>query len=170
MKRTGLQPDARDRSRELRRDASPVERKLWHSLRKSFPEAHFRRQVPMGSYFADFACHAHKIVIELDGDSHAHSQSYDAARTRFIEGEGYLVIRFGNNDVMTNLDGVLTELSMRLVTPTPNPSPQGGGERFVSTTNPTLFGGGEFSFHHQSNRPPCGEGGAASAASGGGVK
>jgi very-short-patch-repair endonuclease len=132
MTRVRQSAETIERSRTLRRDASPVERTLWHGLRRSFPQAHFRRQVPLGSYFADFVCHSHQLVIEIDGDTHAHSQNYDAARTEFIQSEGYRVIRFGNNDVMSNLDGVLTAISLHFdQAPTPNPSPRGGG-KFMS--------------------------------------
>jgi very-short-patch-repair endonuclease len=85
---------------------SPVEATMWNALR-TLSDYHFRRQVPLGRYYADFACHAAKLVIELDGDTHATSQIYDAERDRFMRGEGYEVMRFPNNEVMGNLDGVL---------------------------------------------------------------
>ena len=93
---------------------------LWRGLKEAFPDAHFRKQVPFGPYYAAFACHAAKLVIELDGSQHADAASYDAARTTFLENEGYRVIRFWNNDVTNNLDGVLTAISEFL-------PPRGGG-------------------------------------------
>ena len=130
MKRLDLKPGAVSRARELRRDASPVERSFWRALRQSFPHIHFRRQAPLGSYYADFASHAYKLIIELDGDSHAYRQNHDEARTRFLEAEGYKVVRFANNEVMRNISGVMESLKHFFdLTPTPNPSPHGGGVR-----------------------------------------
>jgi very-short-patch-repair endonuclease len=86
-----------------------AERTLWRVLRgykdKGF---HFRRQVPMGPYVADFACHPAKLVIEVDGGQHglAGHQAADDRRTEWLEGQGYRVLRFWNNDVLGNADGV----------------------------------------------------------------
>jgi very-short-patch-repair endonuclease len=83
----------------------------------------FNRQFPIGRYICDFVSRGAKLVIELDGDSHAHSVSYDAARTRFLEQEGYRVLRFWNNDVMENLEGVVNRIARELAdSPSPNPS------------------------------------------------
>jgi very-short-patch-repair endonuclease len=120
MKRLALKPGTVERARKLRREMTPQERMLWHGLKEAFPSVHFRKQVPLGLYYADFACHAAKLVIEIDGGQHADAIAYDAARTAFLESEGYIVIRFWNNDVTTNLDGVLTAISEFL-------PPRGGG-------------------------------------------
>ncbi|WNO54697.1 endonuclease domain-containing protein [Stakelama saccharophila] len=96
------------RSRELRRNATDAEKMLWRLLRETVPGAKFRRQVPLGPYFADFCSHAARLVIEVDGGQHAEAVAQDAARTRFIEGEGYRVIRFWNSDVQDNPNGVMT--------------------------------------------------------------
>jgi very-short-patch-repair endonuclease len=108
-KRQLLPPLTAERSRALRRNAGEPERIVWAMLRKAFPVAKFRRQVPLGPYHADFCSHGARLVIEIDGDTHAGtaSEERDAVRTRFLEGEGYRVIRFSNGDVMTNLDGVV---------------------------------------------------------------
>lgn len=92
---------------------TPWERTLWHALKASFPDTHFRKQVPFGPYTADFACHAAKLIIELDGGQHGEASqvTHDAARTRFLDAEGYTVLRFWNNDVTTNLDGVIAAIS-----------------------------------------------------------
>ncbi len=111
MKRLALKSGTTERARKLRREMTPQERILWHALKQAFPDTHFRKQVPLGSYFADFACHASKLVIELDGSQHADAVPYDAARTAFLDNEGYTVIRFWNNDVTTNLDGVLAAIT-----------------------------------------------------------
>jgi very-short-patch-repair endonuclease len=72
------------------------------------PSLKFRRQVPFGTYHADFCSHAAKLIVEVDGDDHARRVTTDAIRTRFLENEGYRVIRFANSDVMDNIDGVVT--------------------------------------------------------------
>lgn len=73
--------------------------------------ASFRRQHPIGPYFADFCCTSLKIVIELDGGQHADRAEYDAARTAFLERKGFAVIRFWNNDVTEGLDGVCEQIT-----------------------------------------------------------
>ncbi|WP_455155899.1 endonuclease domain-containing protein [Sphingomonas zeae] len=102
------------RSRELRKNAGEPERRLWRALRETLPGMKFRRQVPMGPYHADFCSHSARLVIEIDGDDHMSKQESDAARTGFLEHEGYDVIRFTNTDVMTNLDGVLDRIGARI--------------------------------------------------------
>lgn len=119
MKHLALKADTVERSRQLRRDATDAERALWQGLRDAFPDAHFRRQVPLGPYFADFASHRHHLVIEVDGGQHGEAQANDDARTRYIAGEGYRVLRFWNNDVLDNLDGVLTTIDNALNSPPP---------------------------------------------------
>lgn len=94
-------------ARRLRRDMTEVEKALWSRLRRAQLEGFkFVRQFPLGPYIADFACRSAKLVIELDGGQHADSTT-DAARTRLIEAHGYRVIRFWNNDVYSNIEGVL---------------------------------------------------------------
>jgi len=110
--------------------ATDAERKLWWHLRHriSTPRTHFRRQVRIGRYIADFVCHARRIVIEVDGGQH--ESAADEKRTKDIEAHGYRVLRYWNNDVLSNIDGVLEDIvSAITTTPTPNPSPQGGGEQ-----------------------------------------
>ena len=93
---------------------SEPERRIWAALRQAFPGTKFRRQVPFGLYHADFCSHAARLVIEIDGDDHAHKLAKDAVRTAFLANEGYAVLRFGNDDVMRNLDGVVTAISEAL--------------------------------------------------------
>ncbi|HEY4920943.1 MAG TPA: DUF559 domain-containing protein [Xanthobacteraceae bacterium] len=119
-------------SRAMRKAPTEAEKKLWWHLRHRLttPETHFRRQVRLGRYIVDFASHKANLVIEIDGGQHAEQVAADAERTKFLEAEGYRVIRFWNNDVLTNIDGVLEAIQHALTTtPTPDPSPQGGGER-----------------------------------------
>jgi very-short-patch-repair endonuclease len=121
------------RARALRRDATEAEKKLWQHLRQPpFKQHHFRRQATIGPYFADFASHQLRIVIEVDGGQHSLSTS-DEARTRYLEANGYRVLRFWNNEVLQNTPGVLMAIDTAINAdrpPTPDPSPPqaGGGE------------------------------------------
>ncbi len=122
-----------DRQREfahrMRTEPTDAERVLWQRLRHDIVlvGSHFRRQALVGPYIVDFASRKAKLVIELDGGQHDEPRAADATRTRHIEAAGYRILRFWNNDVLGNLDGVLNEIQCAL-TPTPDPSPQGGGE------------------------------------------
>jgi len=104
------------RARELRRDMTPAERKLWQHLRDGHLDgAHFRKQHAVGTYFVDFFCARSKLVIEVDGDSHAVQVEYDAERTRWLnEEKRYRVIRFTNREVLGNIDGVLEAIRAAL--------------------------------------------------------
>jgi very-short-patch-repair endonuclease len=121
-----FKPRNTKRAKELRQQASTAERRLWQFLSNSQLGGHkFSRQIPVGPYFADFACRKAKLIVELDGYSHDVRVGYDAARTRFIEAKGYRVVRFNNEDVMKNVEGVLTMIGLELAElslPTPNPS------------------------------------------------
>ena len=104
----------RSNARALRRNSTDAERFLWAALRGNrLNGASFRRQVPIENYIADFVCHAAKLVIELDGGQHFSDQAErrDAARSAVIEARGFKVLRFGNNDVMTNRTGVLETIA-----------------------------------------------------------
>ncbi|HQV02845.1 MULTISPECIES: endonuclease domain-containing protein [unclassified Novosphingobium] len=94
-------------ARKLRRDMTDAERRLWTHLRASQLEGvKFTRQYPIGDFVVDFACRSARLAIELDGGQHADNPA-DDARTQVIEAHGYRVIRFWNNDVLQNTDGVL---------------------------------------------------------------
>ncbi len=100
----------RANARRLRSTSTDAERILWrHLWRIQIDGSHFRRQVPIGPYFADFACHQIGLIIELDGSQHATDDALkrDAARTAFLEAQGHKVIRFWNTEVLTELDAVL---------------------------------------------------------------
>ncbi len=103
-----------DRARDLRRTASAPEWALLRALRDAFPRLKWRHQTPIGPYYADILCFSERLVIEVDGDTHAMAMPYDTARTAFIEREGYRVIRFANADVTQNPEGVLARLAMSL--------------------------------------------------------
>jgi very-short-patch-repair endonuclease len=117
-------------ARRMRKAPTEAERKLWWHLRHrlSLDGSHFRRQVQIGPYIADFACHVLKLIVEIDGGQHGLQLAEDAARTRRLQSEGYRVLRFWNNEVLSNIDGVMT-IIQNAATPTPDPSPQGGGEK-----------------------------------------
>ena len=85
---------------------------MWRLLRQCFPDAHFRFQVPMVRFTADFASHRHRLIIEVDGGQH--SEERDRERTRLIVAEGYRVLRFWNHDVLSNPDGVATVIAAAL--------------------------------------------------------
>jgi very-short-patch-repair endonuclease len=112
------------RARSLRRNATDAERVLWCGLRETLPQAKWRRQVPVGPYFADFLSFSAKLVIEVDGSQHNEAADYDAERTAFLAGRGYKVLRFWNNDVLNNRDGVLASIAASL----PLPAGEGRGE------------------------------------------
>ncbi len=112
------------RSRELRSNATPAERALWARLRnRQLGGTRFNRQVPIGPFICDFVARTPKLVIELDGGQHAVNTLEDARRTRFLEHEGYVVLRFWNNDVLWRVEGVLELILSRLADmPSPDPS------------------------------------------------
>jgi len=86
----------------------------------------FRRQRPVGPYFADFACIEAGLVVELDGGQHAGNAAYDDARTRFMQSQGFRVLRFWNNDVLSQTAVVLEQILLACQNPHPNPLPQAG--------------------------------------------
>jgi very-short-patch-repair endonuclease len=119
MKHLSLDTTAIQRARRLRRDMTPWEWRLWSALKTSFPDRHWRKQGPFArGYTADFACHAAKLIIELDGSQRAEPEAvaHDATRTAFLESEGYRVLRFWNSDVTTNLEGVMATIAPYLDT------------------------------------------------------
>jgi very-short-patch-repair endonuclease len=117
-------------ARALRTDMTDAERMLWQALRgKQLHDARFRRQHPVGKYIADFACPDEKLIVELDGGQHQEQVAYDEARTVFLRAQGWEVLRFWNNEVLENLEGVLAKIVEHLESPPPSqPSPlQGEG-------------------------------------------
>ena len=93
-----------------------AERKLWRHLRALLPSSHWRRQATIGPYFADFACHDARLVIEVDGGQHNLEDQAGAKskRTAYLEAQGYRVLRFWNNEVLGNIDGVMTIITEAL--------------------------------------------------------
>src|SRR5215470_12540026 len=100
----------RKTAKRLRANTTSAEDVLWRHLRRlELNGSHFRRQVVIGPYVADFACLAERLVIEVDGSQHGNDahRRRDQARTRWLESEGYRVMRFWNNDVMSRTEAVL---------------------------------------------------------------
>jgi very-short-patch-repair endonuclease len=95
-------------AKELHRNMSPAEAKLWNHLRAHrMGDVHFRNQHAIGTYIVDFCAPRKKLILELDGSQHLEQGEYDAERTAFFESKGYRVLRFWNNDVMNNIEIVL---------------------------------------------------------------
>ncbi len=105
----------RDRARELRREMTDAERLLWSRLRRRqmFGDK-FRRQQPLGPYIVDFVCLDKRLIVELDGGQHAEQQEYDAERTRWLEEQGFRVLRFWNNQVFDEPESVLRVIADEL--------------------------------------------------------
>ena len=104
-----------EKAQELRRNQTPAEALVWSALRRGQLDCHhFRRQFPKGAYIFDFVCLAAKLVIEIDGSSHDQTVAYDDVRTRYIEDMGFRVIRFSNEDVRENLEGVVETIQLML--------------------------------------------------------
>jgi len=112
------------RARELRANATDAERRLWSILSaRKLAGVRFNRQVPIGPFICDFVSRAMKLVIEVDGGQHDADRDADAQRTRYLEAQGYRVLRFWNNEVMENLEGVAYTIQRALADmPSPNPS------------------------------------------------
>jgi len=117
-------------ARQLRREQTDVERRLWRELRAGrFAAAKFRRQQPIGPYIVDFVCFERDLVIELDGGQHQEQTDYDGRRDDWLREQGLRVLRFWNNEVLQNFEGVLERILIEL-SPSPRPSPiEGEGER-----------------------------------------
>ena len=115
--------------------------RMWLQLRaQRFMGIKFRREKVIGSYIADFAANEPKLVIEIDGQTHDVDDQYDADRTRFLETQGYRVVRYTNLEVMQNLEGVLIHLAAvigELRPPLPTLSPE--GERAILKLNPQML-------------------------------
>jgi very-short-patch-repair endonuclease len=123
-----------EKSRQLRNNMTPQQRKLWYIIRnRQFYGYRFRRQFPLGQYIVDFICREKKIIIEIDGGQHNEIQNiqYDNKRTEYLISEGYKVLRFWNNDIDKNIGGVyeklkeVFEIGENITPPQPSPSREG---------------------------------------------
>ena len=104
----------RTRARELRREMTEPERRLWQIVRAGRLGFKFQRQVVLAPYIADFAARSERLVIEIDGETHGSDIAYDARRTADLEARGYRVLRFTNAEVMSNPEGVTRTILMAL--------------------------------------------------------
>ena len=170
-------PTARTHAKTLRREMTDSERRLWSGLRSEQLGVKFRRQHPLGTYIADFACLAPKLIVELDGSQHARQRVYDLERDAFFRRQGFEVLRFASNEPFINLTGVLQAIANRLemlMTTQDSvsasfqkdcrkriaPSPSGGGPWWGPAAVPLVTVAGP-----HPNLPPEGEGAKAFCAS-----
>jgi very-short-patch-repair endonuclease len=108
-------------AKQLRRNSTDAERLLWSRLRaRRFFDSKWKRQQSLGSYIVDFVCFESRVVIELDGGQHASNKDADVKRDAWLRGEGFVVLRFWNNEVLGNLEGVLVIIA-RYLSSSPHP-------------------------------------------------
>ncbi|MBL9066275.1 MAG: DUF559 domain-containing protein [Sphingopyxis sp.] len=120
----GGRPVALARAKRMRSEPTDAERALWHLLRaKRFVGYKFKRQVPIDRYIVDFVCFADRLIIEADGSQHAES-NYDAERDAYLAEQGFRVLRFWNNDILANTEGVSEVIWAALQDDKSTPSPQ----------------------------------------------
>jgi very-short-patch-repair endonuclease len=120
----------------LRRNATEAERRLWALLRdRRLAGAKFRRQHPIGPYVADFACTKWRLVVEADGGQHAGSAP-DRERTGWLSGQGWRVLRFWNDEILGNTEGVLTAILAAIAEASPRPSPPMGAREDSEKPSP----------------------------------
>jgi very-short-patch-repair endonuclease len=104
-------PKIKQNARDLRKNMTDAERTLWSRIKsRRLQGFRFRRQHPVGNYIVDFVCLELKLVIELDGGQHMDQQQYDERRDSFLKAQGFTVLRFWNNKVMKEVDGVLESI------------------------------------------------------------
>jgi very-short-patch-repair endonuclease len=120
----------------LRRSLTEPERRLWWYLRHRLPAdgTHFRRQVAIGPYVADFCCVRGHLIVEVNGEQHGFdsNRTRDEQRTQFLEQRGFRVLRFSNREVMTSIDVVPDTVLAALGTTSPTPTPPRKGEGIAS--------------------------------------
>ena len=124
-------------SRQLRKEQTRHEKKLWRFLRsRQVGNLKFRRQHVIGSYITDFCCIENKVVIELDGGGHGEDlqKEKDQRRDEFLVQEGWRVVRIWNSDIDENLEGVMEQVWQIVNSPSPQPSPQREREKTATIT------------------------------------
>ena len=138
-----------DRAKEMRKNPTPAEKKLWEALRRRNLNSRFRRQHPISEYIVDFVCLEKQLIVEVDGEIHKYQMDKDAERQLLLEQKkGYAVIRFSNDEVLNNIDSVLSRIERKLEAQKNSPSWGGGWGEVgpqeiisVFTTRPdTIFG------------------------------
>jgi len=137
-----FRPRPTARAQELRNNATDAERKLWLRIsRRQLEGQKFSRQMPVGPFIGDFMCREQRLVIELDGGQHAEDLR-DELRTHYIEAQVYRVLRFWNNEIMENIDGVLATIITALrLSPPPTPSRKREGKNHAPLTPSRLRDG-----------------------------
>ena len=111
-----------EKARAMRKAMTPPELRLWKCLRKLRAEGrHFRRQTPFRAYFLDFVCHRSRLVIEVDGRAHEFRVEHDRTRDAVLLREGYRTLRFSNEAVRDNIDGVMERIRIELGGNVPHP-------------------------------------------------
>jgi very-short-patch-repair endonuclease len=134
MPHTPVDEIQRTRAKQLRRAMTRAETLLWRHLKANrLAGIGFRRQSPMGNYITDFVAHSCKLVVEVDGESHDFEERirHDDRRDQWFVSRGYRVLRFTNDDVMKNLEGVVMAIGLaaeQAAPPSPTLPPQGGRE------------------------------------------
>jgi very-short-patch-repair endonuclease len=124
--RRGGKHDLRELSKRLRSSQTEAEKRLWSMLRaKRLGDWKFKRQEQIGDYIADFVCFRARLILEADGSQHAENPD-DERRDAYLASQGFRVLRFWNNDILTSSDSVATAILAALETPLPNPSPARG--------------------------------------------
>ena len=124
--RRGGKRDLRALAKRMRSSQTEAERRLWSLLRaKRLCEWKFKRQEQVGDYIVDFVCFRARLIVEADGSQHAESAA-DAKGDAYLSSQGFRVLRFRNNDILSNSEGVGTAVLAALETPLPNPSPARG--------------------------------------------
>ena len=117
-------------AKTLRTNQTEAEQRLWYHLRaRRFMDLKFKRQKPMGRYIVDFVCVERRLIIEIDGGQHAEQVEYDQHRDAWLRSQGYTVLRFWNNEVMQQFEGVLEQIRLTLtltLSLSPSPSPVNG--------------------------------------------
>jgi crossover junction endodeoxyribonuclease RuvC len=111
-------------ARKLRHDSTEAEKRIWRLLRSRRIGAKFRRQQTIEGYVVDFICFEHRLIIEIDGGQHADVDEYEARRTQCLDANGFRILRFWNNEVIENIEGVFERIveALRSAAPAPSPS------------------------------------------------
>ncbi len=119
-----IPPNIKTNSRKLRSELTEAETHLWQHLKaRQVGDKKFRRQHPVGNYILDFACIEARLAIEVDGSQHSEMKSQDNLRTAWLETQGWKVLRFWNNEVLQNIEGVLEKVLNTLKADKSNISP-----------------------------------------------
>ncbi len=136
--------DKLDLARNLRRSSTEAEKRVWaHVRNRQLYGLKFKRQAPVCGFIADFLCESAKLIVEVDGGQHALNAEQDLDRTKVLESAGFHVVRFWNNDVMSNIEGVLSEIAKTAGVAPPHPNPLPPGEGVASSPLPAGEGQGE---------------------------